>query len=442
MNVAALESLDLLPPAVAPAGSLLIAYSGGLDSMVLLHLLASRTGANLRALHVHHGLQPQADAWAEHCREFCVDLGVPLRVLRVTIDPRDAAGPEAAARRARYAALRGEMAHGDCLVLAHHRDDQAETVLLRLLRGSGVQGLGAMRRLCEFAPGRLWRPLLDIPRAELKAYAKANALRWIEDPHNADARYARSWLRQEIIPRLEARFAQTHESLTRTATLAAESAELLDELARSDLSSLHAGSGLDVPALLATTAPRRRNVLRFWLQTQGFETPSAAQLERVSAEVLMADKAARPCLRWRGCELRRYRDRLYAMRPLPLPPAQEALRWATGNRLALPDGCGELETETGRATGTGSALIVRFAQGGEQLKPAGAAHARSLKNLFQEAAVPPWVRRRTPLIELDGAIACVSGVAASAAWKEFVDNSGRRLRWRHPLAGAESPLEL
>ena len=377
-----------------------VALSGGLDSTVLLHRLKHDGVKPLRAIHVHHGLQKKADAWVAHCRRLCTSLKVPLTIERVRINPDSDDGPEAAARDARYAALRKHLRSGDCLLTAHHRDDQAETVLLRLLRGTGIHGLAAVRSQMNFEPGTLWRPLLDTPRAQLLAYAKQHRLKWIEDPHNRDDRYARSWLRKNLMPDVQRRFPSALASLARTAAHAAEASELLDVLAEHDSISCHSrASGrnaqhalmraqrvrrmrptcgpdnpeiLSVSGLLALTPARRNNLLRYWIRQCGHETPAAETLVRIETEVLRARADADPLLAWGDCELRRYRDSLHLL------PRQRA---AVLPKVKLPAG-----------------LRLRFPKGGERLKPAGSAHTRSLKNLFQEAGVPPWVRQRTPLI--------------------------------------------
>ncbi len=429
------EALHIEPPALAPGAVVHVAYSGGLDSTVLLHFLAHYNPRfRLRAVHIHHGLQALADDWAEKCARFSASLGVQFELLRVQIDGLDPAGPEAAARTARYEALRGLMQPGDCLATAHHRSDQAETVLLRLLRGSGVQGLSAMRILRAFPPGWLWRPFLELPREQLYGYAQEHGLRWIEDPHNRDPRYSRSWLRTELTPLLRERFPQVEESLARTARLSAEAAMLLDELAAQDLAQAALGESLGVGALQDLGAARRHNLLRYWLRQHGFEMPSADTLERIQREVLDAAEDAEPLLAWAGCELRRYRDRLYAMPPLPpAPAAQPAMAWI-GEELPLPPGCGVLLLPRPPPQG----LSVRFMRGGERFRPAGGAHSRTLKNLFQEAAVPPWVRLRTPLVEADGELVYIAGVGGSGRWRELFPTTAAEPVWLEAPVGAGS----
>jgi tRNA(Ile)-lysidine synthase len=409
----------------------IVAFSGGLDSSVLLHALVALRVPGLRACHVHHGLQAAADDWAAHCERVAGSIGVPLQILRVVVDPQDPAGPEAAARASRYAALRQSIGEGEVLATAHHRDDQAETVLLRLLRGSGVRGLSAIQRLSVFEPGLLWRPLLDLPRTVLLNYAQRHRLEWIDDPHNADVRYTRSWLRQQVMPQLRQRFAQLDANLSQAAAHAAETTELIDSLAGIDLADpAHAArpaGTLSVSSLLSLTPARRRNLLRHWLQGKGHALPPAAMIDRITSEVLQAGTDAEPCLHWTGCELRRYRDALFAMTPLPPPPpADWVCPWSSGAVLSLPPGCGQLV-----ATAPPPLPVrVRLARAGERLRPDRQTTSRSFKNLFQEAGIPPWTRLRMPLIEHDGEPLLVPGLGLATHRGRQVLDSGWQVQWQ------------
>ena len=432
-----------LPREHAP-GRVWLAYSGGLDSTVLLHALASLRVPGLRAVHIHHGLQELADEWVQHCRAQCAALSVELEVLQVRVEDTHAAGPEAAAREARYAALRGVMQSDDLLVTAHHQDDQAETVLLRLLRGTGVHGLGAMRPLLPFAPGRLWRPLLEVPRAELYRYAQWHRLSWIEDPHNQSPRYARSWLRAEIVPRLSARWPQAQAHLAQAAAHCADAAELLDELAATDRrAATHANPGvapqdncgvLHIPALMALTPSRRRNLLRYWLRLRGWPVPAARMLARLQAEVLDAREDAQPLLHCGPYEFRRYRDQLHVMAPLSEVPPDWSCTWDGQGECALPTGCGVLRSTA--SVPLPQVLTVCFASGGERLRPHGGTHSRTLKNLFQEAGMPPWLRTRTPLLYADGTLLAVADRWHTAQWQELQRKHPFGLNW---LADQEPP---
>lgn len=440
------------PPKLAPDATVWAGYSGGLDSTVLLHLL-KQSGLPLKALHVNHHLQVAANRWVDHCREFSAVLGVPIYVMDVKVDPRDPDGPEAAARGARYGAIRGLMKPGDCLATAHHQDDQAETVMLRLVRGAGVAGLAAMRSRSEFSPGILWRPLLRCTREQLRHYAEHYQLSWVEDPHNLDPRYSRTFLRTELFPRLQQRWPQAIELLARTADHCADAVELLDELAVRDLQNAEQDGALSVRALLSLPRARRNNLLRYWVAHAGHETPTFDALSQLEKEVLRARPDASPLLAWGETELRRFRDSLYLMPRLPPPPKGAVLEWNGRHDLELPPGCGwlrvirsgppalRIESSAGSVEGDrGGAnaelpLRVVFPKGGERIKPAGSRYTRTLRNLFQEEAIPGWVRERVPLIQLEGELVAVADRWLTGAFKKLCQKHGLKLEWQHNLVG-------
>lgn len=405
------ELFASLPAPIAGA-RLLVAFSGGMDSSVLLRLLHRFHASNLLAVHVHHGLQAAADDWAAHCTQVCQSLEIELRVCRVCVES-NGQGLEAAARAARYGALRAEMNTGDVLVTAHHRDDQAETVLLQLLRGTGLRGLSGMRELSTFAPGHLWRPLLRTPRSELRAYAERKGLRWIDDPHNIAPEFSRSFLRQEIVPRLHAKWPAAAAQIVRAAELAAQASELLDEVGTSDLATLRdpKEGSLPIAQLRLLSRPRRHNLLRAWIENLNLAVPHRDTLERIDDEVLDARLDAEPLVAWPGVEVRRYRNRLFAMSPLPpLPPQEFSVEWGGLEDLVLPPGCGHLQGSTLRPT-SGQVRLVRE---GERFRPSDSARTRRLRNLFQERSVPSWVRPRTPVLERDGQAIWIGGIGGSA----------------------------
>jgi tRNA(Ile)-lysidine synthase len=412
-------------PDPPPARRYWLAFSGGLDSTVLLHLLAAR-GLPLTAIHVHHGLQAQADAWAAHCQTVCDALGVPLELIRVQVQPTGE-GPEAAARAVRYQALAARLSAGEILITAHHRDDQAETVLLRLLRGSGVRGLAAMAPLGRFAAGQLWRPLLAERRALLAAWAAEQGIYGLHDPHNEDPRYARSWLRQQLMPLLRQRYPQADEALARAADQARDAQAALTELAELDGAQARAredfGPALRISRLLALSPARRYNLLRHWLDQSGFAPPDAAFWPRLDAEVLGARVDGEPCLRLGAYEFRRYRDALYLMAVLPSPPAQSCL-WQGGTELALPPGCGRLQARVAPSL----SLEVGFARGGERIRVGG--RRRTLKQLAQQAGIPPWVRVRLPLLYHGAQLIGVADRWADDAYAAAARDWG--LHWQAP----------
>ncbi len=419
-----------------------MAYSGGPDSHALLHAmvrLRSELHAPLAAVHVHHGLHPGAGEWVRHCERVCRDLGIALQVVEVDARPAAGESPEAAARRARYAALGEMLGGGDILLTAHHCDDQAETVLLQLLRGAGPPGLAGMPALSPLGRGWLARPLLGVSRAALRAYGRDEGLEPVWDPSNADERYTRNFLRRRILEILRGRWPGVTRTLARVAAQQAEAARLLDELAAIDLRAARAPQpgALLCSTLRALPEARRRNALRAWVRERGLAAPSAAQLHRLMEDVLGARDDAQPVTRWPGAEVRRYRDCLYASPPLGAHDPAVVLAWDLSTPLELPGG-GSLEAEDadGRgvavAAAAGGAVQVRFRRGGEQCRPAGRGHTRALKKLLQESAVPPWDRERMPLVYVGDRLAAVGDLYVCEPFQAGPGEPGKTLRWRRP----------
>lgn len=403
-----------------PAPLYWIAYSGGLDSHVLLHLCARlmAEGQELQftAIHVHHGLQKDADVWSEHCAKVCRGLDMPYLAVKVDAHTKPGESPEEAARNARYAVIKTHLAPGDIVLTAQHRDDQAETLLLQLLRGAGLAGLAGMPTIAPLEPGDLLRPLLGFAREDLRLYAQANQLRWIEDPSNQDSAYDRNFLRKAIIPRLEQRWPGLKKNLARSACHCAEARHLLGDLS-ADLcrSALNPdGLSLSVAKLREFKPAYQRLVLREWMRLRRFRMPSQAVIERILQEVLPARQDKTPLVAWREGEVRRYRDGLYLLPPLPAFDASTVLAWDGLVPLELPDGNGELAILSGQPKGIDAEIwaqgniTVRYRQGGEHCRLPGRNGTHDIKKLFQEKGIAPWLRERAPLVFIDGELAAVA----------------------------------
>ncbi len=429
--------------ALAPeAGRFLVGYSGGCDSHVLLHAVAglreALAPAAVAALHVDHGVQADSRAWAVHCRAVCAELGVPCRVLRIVAAPGPGESPEAAARGARYRALAAELGPADFLLTAHHRDDQAETLLLQLLRGSGPAGLAAMPARAPLGAGWLLRPLLGVERASLRRYARAQGLRWVEDASNLDPALDRNFLRLRVLPLLRARWPALGRTLGRSAGHLAEAARLLEALALQDLAGLRAPGAysLDLRGLACLDPARQRNALRAWLHELGLPPPSSCHLERVLADLVAGRRDAVARVQWPGAEMRRYRDRLFAMTPLPPHDPAMTVPWDGRQPLTLACPAGMLSLVP--TTGVGlradlcelGRLQVAFRRGGERCRPAGRGLSRPLKHLLQEAGIPPWERDRLPLLLVDGALAAVADLWVCEPYAAEAGEEGLRLRWQ------------
>jgi tRNA(Ile)-lysidine synthase len=408
----------------------LVGYSGGLDSTVLLHLLARQLPpGRLRALHVHHGLHADADAWARHCEDTCAELGMALDVVRVQVVRDAGTGLEAAARDARHAAFADALREGEVLALAHHRDDQAETFLLRALRASGVDGLAAMRGWRPYAEGFLWRPLLVQPRALLLEWARQQGLRWIEDASNADTDLDRNFLRQRVLPLLRERWPHVDAMFARSAALAAETVELLDAEDARALEALRGAepATLSVPGLLSLPAPWRARVLRRWIARCGLPPLPAQGVARIECDLLHAAPDAGANFAWAGACVRRWRGLLHADVAAPSLPHEWEVTWNGAAPLPLPDGA---TLSLHGAAAFEQPLRVRARRGGERIVLPGRSHSHALKHVLQDRGVPPWQRTRLPLlVDAEGCVLAAGDLVLAADFAEWLQAHGARLQW-------------
>ncbi len=417
--------------AALASGPIAVACSGGMDSCVLLHALAASPGARtrgLRVIHVDHGLHIDSTRWAAHCTALATALGLPIDVRNVDVDRLRGTGLEEAARTARMAAFAAALRPGEFLALAQHRDDQAETVLLKLLRGAGPEGLGGMRALRACGGGWLWRPLLSLPRSALQDYARSHDLRWIDDPSNAQTHIDRNFLRAQVLPRLRERWPEVEKPLAHSAQWLRAAADFIDVEARKALAQLQ---GLDASTLawhgwLGLDDALRDPVLRLWLRDLGLDEPAHLHIAELQRQLREAGVDRLPCVAFAQTELRRYRDLLYAMRPAPAVPAEWHAEWH-GEPLPLPAG-GTLFAQPERKFAP--PLRVTCREGGERIKPAAAAHTRELRLLLQEAGVPPWQRGRIPLVWRGDELLAVGDLVLSDAGEAFCIEHDVRFAWR------------
>jgi len=408
----------------------LLGFSGGLDSTVLLHLLAADANARrdgLRAIHVHHGLHADADAWATHCQQTCDALDVPLSIVRVEVDRASGLGLEGAARDARHRAFADALHDDEILVLAHHRDDQAETFLLRALRGSGVDGLAAMRPWRAYANGWLWRPLLDLPRKALLTHAREHELRWLDDPANADLRFDRNFLRDQVLPLLHERWPHASASLARSAALGAQAADLLEvEDASTLLRAMVDGTTLDIDALRLVPTARRARVLRRWIGGLGLPALPGHAIERIET-LLLADGDAGACFEWAGARIERWRTVLHVQRIREPLPTEWSQAWDGTMPLHLPTG--DTLSLLG-VTGFDQSLRVHARQGGERIALPRRGHSHALKHVLQEQGMPPWQRTQLPLLSsADGELLAAGDAILSASLAEWLGARDARLHW-------------
>jgi tRNA(Ile)-lysidine synthase len=418
---------------VEPGAEICVGLSGGLDSVVLLHLFRRMQGlkVNLSALHVHHGLSPNADAWSAFCERLCANLDVPLQVERVNVNRDAGLGLEAAARAARHAVY--AEADADWIALAHHADDAAETLMLRMLRGAGIRGLAGMtptRRID--ARRRIVRPLLRFRRAELEAYAREQQLSWIEDESNQDRDFDRNYLRHEVLARLDGRFPGFPHTWLRAAEHAADAQQLLDELAALDLGD--ATEGMSLSVLRALTPSRARNALRWYLSVQGMQQPDSSMLDEAVRQIQACGPESHLGLTLAGQQLKRHQDRLVFAGDAGTPPAFSH-PWRGEHSLPVPELGGRIEFVAAEGSGIAAqraregAWVVRNRSGGEAMRVAPSGPSRSLKNLFQERSVPEWERQRQPLLAHDGRLVWVPALGIDADYRAKPGEEGLEPRW-------------
>lgn len=400
-------------------GNYWVAFSGGVDSSVLLHLLASvrsRLPGVLHAIHIDHGLQPASADWAAHCRACCEALGVPIEIRAVDAGARQGQSPEAAARDARYAEIARAMAPGDMLLTAHHQDDQAETVLLQLLRGAGVSGLSGMPLCRAWRKGWLVRPLLATPRASIVQWARDHAVAWIDDPSNALPDADRNFLRHHVMPAMVQRWPTASRSIARSAQLCAGAAGVITEQADADLLNIAQANGerLQLESLCRLNEVRKSNVLRRWLQQRDTAPMPGARLRQALDQLCSARSDARVRIAWSNHVLRCFQGQLWllAADEDDVPP-QHRRPWA-GDEIDLGPGLGRLGSRL--AAGgidprywDDSVVEIAYRTPGMACRPAGRHGTRGFKQLAQELGIPPWLRGRVPLVLIDGQTAAIAG---------------------------------
>lgn len=437
------------------SGRICIAFSGGLDSAVLLHAISELRGANsgwhVRALHVDHQLQAASGEWAKHCESVAEALQIGLTVAKVVVARDHAQGLEAAARSARYAAIRKQLLEREVVLTAHHADDQAETMLLALMRGSGVQGLAAMPAVKEFGRGWHLRPLLAFTRAELSEWAAEHGIIAVSDPSNALLRHDRNYLRHEVLPLLVKRWPAAATNIARSANHLGEALSLLEELALRDLEVSAVGHCLIIEALRSLSAERCRNLLRYWLRREGLLAPSTRKLAGLMRDLFNTDLDRIPCVTWEGTELHWHRGLLYASSPRAALSDAHSYEgeWSWKESFPLPAKLGRLSMQATLEQGFSAAnlperLTIRFRRGGEKIQLPGRQHRSALRNLFQENDVLPWWRDRIPLVVSGRRLLAVGDLFLSDEFAAHPGEAAVRVvwegapRWQAELLDTES----
>lgn len=386
---------------------LVVAYSGGADSLALLHVAAKAQTKPVVALHINHGLNRDADRWQTMCEAQCKALSIPVNCISVSV--KQSGSLEENARNARYAAFTEFLRPGDLILLAHHADDQLETAFFNLLRGSAVPGVLGMPIERSVGAALLFRPLLGLPRSALRTYCQQHELSWVEDTANQDTSYDRGFLRHEVMPALKQRWPDAALTLGRAVDRDNDMRQLLENIAKSDLESCRQGHGLCVQTLLDLSHLRRENLMRTWIVEAGFTLPTKNLLRSVFDDLLTAGEHAEPLISWKDFEIRRFNKTIYLLckDTATLPDngvcfdASLPLNLSVGTIQFLPEKGGELLI-------AGGALSVRGRVGGEKMQLHG--KTRSLKKILQEQGVPPWLRDKLPLVYCDDVLVAIPGI--------------------------------
>ena len=413
-----------------------IALSGGVDSMVLLDLLskAKRSSDEVRAIHINHNLHEDSKEWIDFVKEACKKYKLPLII--ESIKPKQQGfGLEADARDQRYKKFKEIILDNECLLTAHHLDDQIETILYRIFRGTGLDGLRSIRKNDKFGKGLLCRPFINVPRADIEQYAKINNIKWIEDPTNKNVDFDRNYLRKDIIPSIKKRWPKAQTTIPRLSSLAENNQKLLHELAKEDVGEIKKFNVLDLGILSNKSALRINNIFRFLILKNKMGIPSLKVLED-GIETLINAESDSPIVSWDGCSIRRYKNTLYffnhdlkqnEIRPLKM-------KWFIEETINLGGNRGSIQARFIKGEGIAlnkcpKSLEIKYRKGGEQIKPSGHKITKSLKNLFQENNVLPWVRDQIPLVYLDDELISVGDLWFNQDYKAKEQEEGFLISW-------------
>ncbi|CAA6817993.1 MAG: tRNA(Ile)-lysidine synthetase (EC [uncultured Thiotrichaceae bacterium] len=406
----------------APSKQFLIGYSGGLDSHVLLHFLSQARNLTpsitVRSLYVDHGLQAESQQWATHCQTIADSLNIDHQTTQLNLQLQSGESVEAVARNARYQAFSDSIQTNEILLTAQHQDDQAETLLLQLMRGAGLDGLSAMPYRKELEAYTHIRPLLDLTRKQLEEYANKFQLDCITDPSNTDTRFDRNFLRQKIFPALQERWPTISNTIMRSASHLSESRTLLEDYIQLDMPTFRGTrtNTLSIQALQTTSINKQKAIIRYWIKEQGFLTPSSSKLTHLFSDVINAKEGSTPLLEWKNTEIRRFQDDLHIINPPPKLSTNTCFEWDIQGNLTIPPiaktlsptSLGDLEEVLLKQN---FPVTVRFRQGGERIKARRQEHSQSVKKLLQAANVPPWERSRIPMIYAGEQLIQVVGIA-------------------------------
>ena len=416
-----------------------VAFSGGADSTTLLHAMtriSGELGTEVRAIHINHGIHSHADDWQTHCERHCHELGITLVQKTVDVEIAARQSPEAQARSARYSAMLAAVNDNDMLLTAHHADDQAETMILNLMRGAGVDGLAAMQPIRAAGAAWLGRPLLNWRRQQLRRYLAEENIEFVDDPSNDDRSIRRNFVRHEILPRLEQMWPASTGQLNKSAAHVRSASMILKSLASADLGICQGAYSYEINLhrLRGFDLDRQALIIRQWAREHGLHTPDQRQMSELLRQLANARVENALCMEWPGVQVHHYRSSLYIMPALPEVLEGWQMEWTGQNSITLPAASGELSLQGGNGSPFAEMPLQVHARGGsERLLPVGQAHHKSLKQLFQAAGIPPWLRSRIPLLSRNGECLAVGDIWLDQAFAEQLSESGLGLHWQPGL---------
>ena len=411
----------------------IIAFSGGLDSSVLLHnIVHLKEKKPIIAIHVNHQISEYSEEWENYCRDVAKSYGVDIFVERVTIDRNSPDGIECEMRNKRYEAIRKYIQKDDCLMTGHHRDDQAETLLLSMLRGSSEDGLLGIKPIQNFYEALLLRPLLNFSRKDLQVYAEQNDLKWIEDPSNKDNSIDRNFLRNDILPRLENRWMSIDKRFFKVTRLALESSERSNDLAKIDLNTLGDIDRIDADGFSVLSQNRRRNLLRYILKRRGIERPTFNQMmDGIKILSSLTKNKKNNHLEWPGIDIYHYDKKLFFVEQSEYIKTKQKIKIFPDKILELDGNMGKLTLSPANKGNISPeiaklGLDVTYRKGGEKIKPIGRKFTHKLKNLFQEKKIYPWMRGKIPILKYNNELVCVGDLWVA---EKFHKQNGYSLIW-------------
>lgn len=424
--------------AIADAPQILVGLSGGMDSIFLLTLLTEQVDCKLiQAVHINHGLSDNADQWQQFAQDYCHQLGVDFYAEKIQL-VATGEGIEAAARKARYGVFARRLKNKGLLFLAHHADDQVETVLYRLLRGSGVKGLAGMPESRPLGAGQLIRPLLAYSKETIQREAVDRDLKWIEDESNLDDRFDRNYIRNHIVPVVAKRWPDYPQRVMNSAGLCDQAEKLSKDLALEDLTDLdglkeRAGWSISIDSLAELSVLRQKNLLRYWSEINNLTAPSSKIINEILSSVVSARQDASPEIVWQSQCWARFQNRLYLLIHSHRQIQQDSsISWDMQDELLLADGS-QLTVKLSKGKGlvvSTDSIEVRYRQGGERCKPEGRAHSSSLKKMLLEYQLPPWLRDRVPLFYIQNELVAVGDLWVCEGWRAKPDETGIELNWQ------------